>query len=745
MNFWKKFKIILFCFSFCFVFLPNFSFASIFNKTPKDSLKKGLVGWWSMDGKNTVWSSATAGTVTDLSGNGFTGTLSSMNIATSTTQGKIGQAIRFSRGGTQITAADNSSFTFSNGTNDLPFTFSVWIKRDNIGNNHTILSKTGVLAALTPFEYVFNLDSSNKLVMTLYDTSGTNQISLTSNNSLETDVGKWVHYVVTYSGSGSASGLSFYRNAIALPGTTASAGSYVTMRNSTQLLRIGNAFSSDPANKAPMNGAIEDLRIFNRVLSSNEILNLYNQGSGSRVSVTPKGVVSSGLNAGLVGWWTFDGKDMLNGAALDKSGNGNTGNLVNIATTTFYVPGKLGQAFKLDGINDYVKIPNSVLFSFGAGDFSVSYWVYRSAPTLGWDNVWGVNQWRISGELTNSFSTGFTTDGANNLPQFGVRSNLGVEYNVNGTIPIVPGKWFHFTAVREGTYMKIFINGDVNVSSSVLPVNTVIQDGGSYEVRIGNSMLNFLYTAASYDDVRIYNRALSISEVSQLYNQGAGDKINATPKIIGSTGLNFGLLSWWTFDGKDMLNGAVLDKSGNGNTANLANIATTTFYTRGKIGQAFKFDGLNDNMTTTSDFIGTSPITFTAWLRPFSVTQIDGVNHFILSNGKVRIYGGTSNQIRVNSDGATNAISSSNLLVFGKWVFVAVTMDGSGVVNIYNNGVLSGSANQSAGSRSAGSTNVTIGALSGGATPFNGNIDDVRIYNRILSTQEILQIYNQGK
>jgi hypothetical protein len=72
-------------------------------------------------------------------------------------------------------------------------------------------------------------------------------------------------------------------------------------------------------------------------------------------------------------------------------------------------------------------------------------------------------------------------------------------------------------------------------------------------------------------------------------------------------------------------------------------------------------------------------------------------------------------------------------------------MDGSGVVNIYNNGVLSGSANQSAGSRSAGSTNVTIGALSGGATPFNGNIDDVRIYNRILSTQEILQIYNQGK
>jgi hypothetical protein len=194
-----------------------------------------------------------------------------------------------------------------------------------------------------------------------------------------------------------------------------------------------------------------------------------------------------------------------------------------------------------------------------------------------------------------------------------------------------------------------------------------------------------------------------------------------------------------------MLNGAVLDKSGNGNTANLANIATTTFYTRGKIGQAFKFDGLNDNMTTTSDFIGTSPITFTAWLRPFSVTQIDGVNHFILSNGKVRIYGGTSNQIRVNSDGATNAISSSNLLVFGKWVFVAVTMDGSGVVNIYNNGVLSGSANQSAGSRSAGSTNVTIGALSGGATPFNGNIDDVRIYNRILSTQEILQIYNQGK
>ena len=62
------------------------------------------------------------------------------------------------------------------------------------------------------------------------------------------------------------------------------------------------------------------------------------------------------LRSGLVGYWTFDGKDMLNGVALDKSGNFATGTLVSIATSTFYAPGKIGQGLNFDGVDDYVNI-----------------------------------------------------------------------------------------------------------------------------------------------------------------------------------------------------------------------------------------------------------------------------------------------------------------------------------------------------------------------------------------------------
>src|SRR3990167_8880079 len=65
------------------------------------------------------------------------------------------------------------------------------------------------------------------------------------------------------------------------------------------------------------------------------------------------------LQTGLVGHWTFDGRDM-GPNVRDRSGQGNHGNLVlgatgNTSTTT--IPGKLGQALSFDGVNDYVTIP----------------------------------------------------------------------------------------------------------------------------------------------------------------------------------------------------------------------------------------------------------------------------------------------------------------------------------------------------------------------------------------------------
>src|SRR3989344_739171 len=61
--------------------------------TPANSL--GLGGYWTLDGPDITWSSATAGTDPDLSGSGNTGTLTSMSKSASAVLGKIGQALDF--------------------------------------------------------------------------------------------------------------------------------------------------------------------------------------------------------------------------------------------------------------------------------------------------------------------------------------------------------------------------------------------------------------------------------------------------------------------------------------------------------------------------------------------------------------------------------------------------------------------------------------------------------------------------
>jgi hypothetical protein len=69
-----------------------------------------------------------------------------------------------------------------------------------------------------------------------------------------------------------------------------------------------------------------------------------------------------GNKTGLVGYWSFDGKDMDWGAnrATDLSGQVNHGMLINMSTSSSPVIGISGQAFKFDGVNDRILTINSL-------------------------------------------------------------------------------------------------------------------------------------------------------------------------------------------------------------------------------------------------------------------------------------------------------------------------------------------------------------------------------------------------
>ena len=70
------------------------------------------------------------------------------------------------------------------------------------------------------------------------------------------------------------------------------------------------------------------------------------------------------VNQGLVGWWTFDGPDMTGGTVWDRSGQGNHGSAIGMATSTMYAAGKIGQALKFDGVDDFVRVGNQSSLNF---------------------------------------------------------------------------------------------------------------------------------------------------------------------------------------------------------------------------------------------------------------------------------------------------------------------------------------------------------------------------------------------
>lgn len=445
-------------------------------------------------------------------------------------------------------------------------------------------------------------------------------------------------------------------------------------------------------------------------------------------------------NLGLVGHWTFDGGKVVNGVALDSSGNGYHANLIGIATSTFYSVGKIGQGFLFDGSDDAVK-PTSNFPTLTA--FSVSAWVKV--------NDLSVNRGIFTSRnaSNNSFRYRVTTTGS---VQFimGDATTLSTLSTATGLISV--GNFYHIVITGDSAVqMNIYINGVISTASTTIQVLGVPSSFG-YIGTSWNTVSDQMNGVI--DDVRLYNRVLSAGEIKALYNQGAS-KFNKTPTTI----LTSGLVGYWTFDGADTswTANTTVDKSTSGNTGTMTNMSTTSSPAIGKIGQGFNFDGVNDYVNAGNgnslNIVGN--ITISAWVKFDNTNDVD----IIVS----RDNGGpgdatawsyefgreiTTNKLFLYSDGSGGeyqSVNSSSSITDTSWHHIAVTKNGS-VVTFFIDGALDNSATMTQTFPST-SHSLHIGTENYSATTekFDGLIDDVRVYNRALSAAEIKILYNMGR
>jgi hypothetical protein len=221
---------------------------------------------------------------------------------------------------------------------------------------------------------------------------------------------------------------------------------------------------------------------------------------------------------------------------------------------------------------------------------------------------------------------------------------------------------------------------------------------------------------------------------------------------VSRSGLNDGLVSWWLARGPRIGGGTWFDIKGN-NHGTLTNGPTWNSSTRFGASRSLSLDGSNDYVNCGTGAVVTGvPLTIIAWIRttdssatfrdPFALGNTTTANRYCV------IQIGTTHLFRYALFGATTSlvISSTATVNDGVWHMLCGVSSATNSHAAYLDGVSIGTSATDTGTLALDVT--TIGGLCfGSATPiqlFPGQMDDVRVYNRALSSSDIFAIYSDS-
>jgi hypothetical protein len=452
------------------------------------AVSTGLVGYWPLDGSVTNWAT---GQTRDISGNAYTGQLINMSTSTSPVLGKIGQALNYNGSSSYTGILNNFGLNISAPKE----TFSVWFKTTSTAGG-VLINQTDGQPTATPGNFVpiLLVKTDGKLHGELWIGGGTIASSGTVND------GKWHQAVLVCNGTtqnlyldgGLVGSMSGTIDQTWWTSTTIGTGYDAVANNRTGAGVNGWVY---------FNGAIDDVRVYNRAFGPADVQQLYHQGASTI------GHSNVGISNGLIGYWPLDGNttSWTTDATQDISGNGNTGTLVGMSTTTSPTQGKIGQALQFNGSN-YVEAPSSPSLEIGGQQVSAFAWIKPSslqpsaAPTIVSKN-----------NTVDDYQLGLSAGGVLNVRP----CLISTCPSSSNTIPFNAWSFVGFT--YDGSNIRIYINGALDSTTaftSTLPTNS----SDTFDIGIGSNK-QYPY-AGGIDEVRIYNRALNDAEVKQLYNMG---------------------------------------------------------------------------------------------------------------------------------------------------------------------------------------------------------------------------------
>jgi len=606
------------------------------------------------------------------------------------------------------------------------FTIEAWVKRssptvtsfDVLGADGSIAGDGACIFGYGRGGYIFALANDGRMILSRTDLDGLFSTPLVTDTN-------WHHLAVTKSGTSAV----FY-----MDGVPQATPAYVhpapyTFDDATCACVAAAAIGSRGDGRGgTFFGMIDEVSIYNRGLSAIEIQGIYDAGSAGKC--LPPCVPSP---TGLVSWWQAE-----NGA--QDIVDGNNGTLVDGAS---YAPGKVGQAFSFDGVDDFVLVEDAPNLRFGpTSPMTVEMWVFRTSSKHV-QHMIGKRADCTSSPTEGTFQLALNTDTGAGLafgPPSGSCACSGQDLPLN--------TWTHLAGTFDGTSLRLYVNGVVVATTPGLlgPANTAplkIGDSGTCGAAYGGSFGGLI------DEVSIYNRALTTNEVAAIYSAGAAGMCPLSSTTNCSPAAS-GLVGWWKADSNA---GDVVS----GNTGVLQNVG----YTNGVVGQAFSFDPSSFPSGTYNGvqipdqpaYALTNSLTIEGWVRPRGDGYVifwRGDNRTGLDPYALSMQANYTLLFQISAENG-NSASVGASLPYNLWTHVAGTLDGSsGMMSIYTNGALASQTTTAI--RPFGDLiasdfpGVGIGNVNDGRNnfAFNGDIDEISLYNRALLPGEIQAIYNGG-
>jgi hypothetical protein len=213
---------------------------------------------------------------------------------------------------------------------------------------------------------------------------------------------------------------------------------------------------------------------------------------------------SDSSNPGLVGYWKFDEGGGI--TTVDSSGNGNTGTLLPAGSEPQWVNGKFNKGLQFDGVNDYVDVGNGVSLS-PSNFITIAGWVYlRSGGGKHFDSSPITKGWTYT-------SLGFDNS-ATPLQLAQLKTSVNGLLTIHGDTVASLDNWHYSSLTYDGQTIRIYLDGKQTASQSAS--GTIVYNTG-VDWWIGANNYGG-YDFSAIDEVQIWNRALTQTEITELYN-----------------------------------------------------------------------------------------------------------------------------------------------------------------------------------------------------------------------------------